>query len=66
MKGLEKMNEEQQLIILCKLERIKAVTLCTRVYYDEFYEHKTREVHNNVYVMLRQLEDMIDEIYHIV
>lgn len=59
------MDEDKREIISCKLERLKAATLCTRVYYDEFDESGTGECHNNVYVMLRQLEDMIDEIYHI-
>lgn len=59
------MNEDKREIIFCKLERLKAATLCTRVYYDEFDEPETRECHNNVYVMLRQLEDMIDEIFTI-
>lgn len=60
------MDKDKKEIIFCKLERLKAAILCTRAYYEEFDEPKTRECHNNVYVMLRQLEDMIDEIYQIV
>ncbi|MCX4257576.1 MAG: hypothetical protein OSJ54_11730 [Oscillospiraceae bacterium] len=54
------MNTNEDIII--KMERLMATIVCTRSYFDEFYE--SGEHHAIVYAMLRQAEDMANEIYH--
>lgn len=54
------MNTNEDIII--KMERLMATIVCTRSYFDEFYE--SGEHHVVVYTMLRQAEDMANEIYH--
>ncbi len=52
------MNTSEDIII--KMERLMATIVCTRSYFDEFY--KSEEHHAVVYTMLRQAEDMANEI----
>ena len=54
------MNTNEDIII--KMERLMATIVCTRSYFDEFYESGGH--HAIVYAMLRQAEDMANEIYH--
>ena len=61
-KATDKMNTNDE-DILCKVERLAATIVCTRSYFDEFDEKG--EHYSVVYSMLRQAEDMADEIYHI-